>query len=270
MVLEPVVISAIVAASRFVLVGDAHQLSPLVQNRKCSDEGMSVSLFERLQVHKEAMHSLECQYRMNSPIASLSSSLFYENRLRCANDNVANACLSNSADFMPLPSRDESWRIIESGELDDAVVFVDTCAKTRKEFAASSSDNRLIQNFGEARLVRDIVLRFIENGVRAEDIGVMCVYRKQVDVIKSILGDDIKIEVNSVDQFQGRDKRVIVWSLVWTEDSGRKCDLLRDRRRVNVALTRAKHKLIAVGCAESMRTIDIMSRVIDSVKVVKL
>ncbi|XGW04625.1 hypothetical protein V3C99_015650 [Haemonchus contortus] len=270
MVLEPVVISAIVAASRFVLVGDAHQLSPLVQSRKCSDEGMSVSLFERLQVHKEAMHSLECQYRMNSSIAKLSSSLFYENRLRCANDNVANACLSNSADFMPLPSRDESWRIIESGELDDAVVFVNTRAKTMKDFAASSSDNRLIQNFGEARLVRDIVLRFIENSIRAEDIGVMCVYRKQVDVIKSVLGDDIKIEVNSVDQFQGRDKRVIVWSLVWTEDSGRKCDLLRDRRRVNVALTRAKHKLIVVGCAESMRTIDIMSRVIDSVKVVKL
>ncbi|VDO06540.1 unnamed protein product [Haemonchus placei] len=46
--------------------------------------------------------------------------------------------------------------------------------------------------------------------------------------------------------------------------------MLRDRRRVNVALTRAKHKLIVVGCAESMRTIDIMSRVIDSVKVVKL
>uniref|UniRef100_A0A0N4W8P0 AAA_12 domain-containing protein n=1 Tax=Haemonchus placei TaxID=6290 RepID=A0A0N4W8P0_HAEPC len=97
--------------------------------------------------------------------------------------------LSHSADFKPLPNRDEPWRIIESGELDDAVVFVDTCAKT--------------------------------NGIRAEDIGVMCVYRKQVDVIRSVLGDDIKIEVNSVDQFQGRDKRVIVWSLVWTEDSGR-------------------------------------------------
>ncbi|KAK5966330.1 hypothetical protein GCK32_007846 [Trichostrongylus colubriformis] len=99
MVLEPVILSAIAAGSRFVLVGDAHQLSPLVQNRKCSEEGMSVSLFERLQVHTEAKHSLESQYRMNSTIAKLSSNLFYENRLRCANEDVARACLSSSANF---------------------------------------------------------------------------------------------------------------------------------------------------------------------------
>ncbi|KAK6043942.1 hypothetical protein COOONC_18553 [Cooperia oncophora] len=221
MVLEPVVISAIAAASRFVLVGDAHQLSPLVQNRKCSEEGMSVSLFERLQVHKTAMHSLEAQYRMNSTIAKLSSSLFYENRLRCANEDVARACLANLAGYKSSSSGDGPWKIIESGQLHDALVFVDTCAGTTSEFAAVCSDTGLIHNNGEARLVRDIVLRFLENGVRASAIGVMCVYRKQVEVIKTALGNEMDIEVNSVDQFQGRDKSVIVWSLVWTQDSGR-------------------------------------------------
>ncbi|KAK5967983.1 hypothetical protein GCK32_006909 [Trichostrongylus colubriformis] len=98
----------------------------------------------------------------------------------------------------------------------------------------------------------------------------MCVYRKQVEVIKTILGEHMNIEVNTVDQFQGRDKSVIVWSLVWTQDSGTRCELLRDQRRINVGLTRAKHKLILVGCAESMRAINIMSRVVDGVKVVKL
>ncbi|VDK45662.1 unnamed protein product [Cylicostephanus goldi] len=65
MVLEPVLLSSLAVASRFILVGDAHQLAPIVQNSKCAEEGMAVSLFERLQIHKNALHSLVSQYRMN-------------------------------------------------------------------------------------------------------------------------------------------------------------------------------------------------------------
>ncbi|RCN33597.1 DNA replication factor Dna2 [Ancylostoma caninum] len=262
-VLEPVLLSALAAARRFVLVGDAHQLTPLVQNRKCAEEGMSVSLFERLQVHSGVLHSLVSQYRMNSVIAKLSSHLFYEDRLVCGSSSVAEACLSNS-EFFKESSAEDPWKVIESGLLQDSVVFVDTRAREQADFAMINDGGGMVHNMGEARLVCDVVKRFLKNGVSPSDIGVMCVYRKQVDVIKSFLGPEISIEVNSVDQYQGRDKSVMIWSLVWTDTSGRRCELLRDRRRVNVALTRAKHKLILIGCAESMRSMDIMKRVVDS------
>ncbi|EPB72385.1 DNA replication factor Dna2 [Ancylostoma ceylanicum] len=269
MVLEPVLLSALAAASRFVLVGDAHQLTPLVQNRKCAEEGMSVSLFERLQVHSGALHSLVSQYRMNSVIGKLSSHLFYEDRLVCGNNSVAEACLANSGCFKESTVEEDPWKVIESGLLRDSVVFVDTRAREQADFAMINDGGGMVHNMGEARLVRDVVERFLKNGVSPSDIGVMCVYRKQVDVIKSILDPGLGIEVNSVDQYQGRDKSVVIWSLVWTDTTGRRCELLRDRRRVNVALTRAKHKLILIGCAESMRSMDIMKRVVDSTKVVE-
>ncbi|EYB84961.1 hypothetical protein Y032_0306g1976 [Ancylostoma ceylanicum] len=270
MVLEPVLLSALAAASRFVLVGDAHQLTPLVQNRKCAEEGMSVSLFERLQVHSGALHSLVSQYRMNSVIGKLSSHLFYEDRLVCGNNSVAEACLANSGCFKESTVEEDPWKVIESGLLRDSVVFVDTRAREQADFAMINDGGGMVHNMGEARLVRDVVERFLKNGVSPSDIGVMCVYRKQVDVIKSILDPGLGIEVNSVDQYQGRDKSVVIWSLVWTDTTGRRCELLRDRRRVNVALTRAKHKLILIGCAESMRSMDIMKRVVDSTKVVEV
>ncbi|KAK6024651.1 hypothetical protein OSTOST_09536, partial [Ostertagia ostertagi] len=87
MVLEPVPLSAEAAASRFVLVGDAHQLSPLVQNRKCST------------------------------IAKLSSNLFYGSRLVCANEKVAQACLAKSADFK-TSSRDGVLQAYHSNHSD--------------------------------------------------------------------------------------------------------------------------------------------------------
>ncbi|KIH58248.1 hypothetical protein ANCDUO_11548 [Ancylostoma duodenale] len=269
MVLEPVLLPALAAASRFVLVGDAHQLTPLVQNRKCAEEGMSVSLFERLQVHSGVLHSLVSQYRMNSVIAKLSSHLFYEDRLVCGNSSVAEACLSNLGCVKTSSVEEDPWKIIESGLLQDSVVFVDTRAREQADFAMINDGGGMVHNMGEARLVCDVVKRFLKNGISPNDIGVMCVYRKQVDVIKSALGTELGIEVNSVDQYQGRDKSVVIWSLVWTDTSGKRCELLRDRRRINVALTRAKHKLILIGCAESMRSMDIMKRVVDSTIVVE-
>lgn len=61
------------------------------------------------------------------------------------------------------------------------------------------------------------------------------------------------LKVNTVDQYQGRDKRIVIVSLVWTKlDGVRRSELLSDARRINVAITRAKHKLILVGCRQSM------------------
>ncbi|KJH45955.1 DNA replication factor Dna2 [Dictyocaulus viviparus] len=267
-VLEPVTFSALNTSNRFVLVGDAHQLSPLVQNKKCAKEGMSVSLFERLQVHKNVLHSLTLQYRMNRTIAKLSSDLFYESRLLCGTRKVAEACLLDFQGFK-ASSSEGAWKVIESGHLDDAVVFVDTSALDGLKLPVWNNGVGSMENIVEARLVCDIVSRFLAIGVSSSDIGIMSVYRKQVDLIKSLIDSTKEIEVNSVDQFQGRDKSVIVWSLVWISSCGKRCELLHDKRRINVALTRAKHKLVLVGCAESMKSIDIMKQVVNNIIVVK-
>ncbi|ETN76998.1 hypothetical protein NECAME_00524 [Necator americanus] len=171
-------------------------------------------------------------------ISKLSSHLFYADRLVCGNNSVANACLSDSKNYKVSAVREGSWKLIESGSLEYSTVFMDTKAVTESCFAMTNDGAGMVYNSGEAKLVHDVVARFLE--------------------------------VSSVDQYQGRDKSVIIWSLVWTNTSGRRCELLQDRRRVNVALTRAKHKLVLVGCAQSMRSIDVMKKVVESMVVVEL
>ncbi|KAJ1358151.1 hypothetical protein KIN20_016475 [Parelaphostrongylus tenuis] len=263
MVLEPVVLAALNACKHFVLVGDAHQLAPLVQSKKCAEEGI-----------------------MNSTIVKLSSRLFYEDRLVCGNERVAKTCLMDLEGFK-ASSSEGGWKVVESGHLEDSVVLLILAQEMIRhslqqtmvsdQFIAvrlllsdvcDSSDEDVEMSTLEVSYI--ILIGFVQNGIHPLEIGVMCVYRKQVDLIKSLLTSEKDVEINSVDQFQGRDKSVIIWSLVWTSSCGKRCDLLQDQRRVNVALTRARHKLVLVGCAESMRSIDIMKRVVDSVVVLKL
>ncbi|VDM56466.1 unnamed protein product [Angiostrongylus costaricensis] len=159
-VLEPVALAALYTCRHFVLVGDANQLAPLVQNKKCAEEGMSVSLFERLQVQKNVLHSLTSQYRMNSTIVKLSSHIFYQDRLVCGSEEVAKACLMALEGFR-VSTSEGAWKLIESGHLEDSVVFIDTCAPTEPTFSATNNGPGSLQNFGEARLACEVVSRFI-------------------------------------------------------------------------------------------------------------
>jgi DNA replication ATP-dependent helicase Dna2 len=90
--------------------------------------------------------------------------------------------------------------------------------------------------------------------VKGESIGVIAPYRGQVEVLKKFLGHVSSVEVNTVDQYQGRDKEIIIYSCtqsVRTEPDSQKSqsdvEILDDRRRLTVAITRAKHKLIIIG-----------------------
>ncbi|CAI5441193.1 unnamed protein product [Caenorhabditis angaria] len=84
----------------------------------------------------------------------------------------------------------------------------------------------------------------------------MTAYRRQVDYIQQHY--NLSIEVNTIDSYQGREKRVIIWTITWTNNSSKKSELLRDERRVNVALTRGKQKLIIIGCRKSCDEIPIL------------
>uniref|UniRef100_A0A8C7ML87 DNA replication ATP-dependent helicase/nuclease DNA2 n=1 Tax=Oncorhynchus kisutch TaxID=8019 RepID=A0A8C7ML87_ONCKI len=121
--------------------------------------------------------------------------------------------------------------------------------------ALETVDQRGISNQTEAALVHGIVSLLLKAGCRASDIGVIAPYRQQLKVISCLLAGPAfsTVEVNTVDKYQGRDKSVIIVSFVRSHPEGNLGELLKDWRRLNVAITRAKHKLLMVGSAPTLR-----------------
>lgn len=286
LVLESSLIGPLLSSDRFVLVGDAKQLKPLVQSKQASEEGMSTSLFERLISAHSSKHAvtLDKQFRMNRVVSSVASSLFYEGRLVCANDTVAEACLNSvhegyegrSAEREEgLPS---ALRVAVDGSIDNSAVFIDVSSGNEEgdemeDFPSSTTvslSSGGIVNEREVQVVKRLIEEFTARGLPVSSIGVAAPYRKQVDLLRRSVPTGI--EVNTVDQWQGRDAEVVICSLAWTIAHGRKrSDLLSDEKRINVALTRAKHKMIFIGCVRSMRErCPIVASVIDRVKVERL
>uniref|UniRef100_A0A914UN63 DNA replication ATP-dependent helicase/nuclease n=1 Tax=Plectus sambesii TaxID=2011161 RepID=A0A914UN63_9BILA len=255
--LQSACLGPLLVADRFVLVGDPKQLRPIVQCRTARQEGMGDTLFEQLEERNEsAVVCLRHQYRMNSEIARLSSELFYNGELQCATDSIASSTLTFAGTKSP-PTDSPLWiRAALKTVLESSVLFVDTRSTDadRLDYRASNDGPGLTCNRGEAAAVLRLCDALIQAGVKASDVGVICIYRHQTNVIRKALCLT-DIEVNTADQYQGRDKAVIIVSLVWTapiDDENKKSDLLIDERRVNVALTRAKQKLILLGCRHSV------------------
>ncbi|VUZ57483.1 unnamed protein product, partial [Hymenolepis diminuta] len=263
-------------SSQFVLVGDDNQLPPLVQSNVARDGGFGTSLFthlyrivqchENTQVPDEAdslgscLVQLKAQYRMNSRILRLANTLFYNNAMECASDEVANRTLK--LEHFIGETTDWLNRVL-SPKMEDSVIFLDTQSICKQHGVNS--------NPVEINIAHKLVSAFIKRGISIDDIGVIAPYRIQVDALRERLCSDKRIEtnliysstvveVNTADQFQGRDKSLVIVSFVdCLRHSGRQSDTDTDRKRswslfndgprLNVALTRAKHKLILIGCA---------------------
>uniref|UniRef100_A0A6Q2X5L2 DNA replication ATP-dependent helicase/nuclease DNA2 n=1 Tax=Esox lucius TaxID=8010 RepID=A0A6Q2X5L2_ESOLU len=120
--------------------------------------------------------------------------------------------------------------------------------------ALETVDKGGVSNRTEAALVHGIVSLLLKAGCRASDIGVIAPYRQQLKAISGLLVGPAYsgVEVNTVDKYQGRDKCVIVVSFVRSNPEGNLGELLKDWRRLNVAITRAKHKLLMVGSAPTL------------------
>ncbi|XP_042212510.1 DNA replication ATP-dependent helicase/nuclease dna2-like, partial [Homarus americanus] len=146
-----------------------------------------------------------------------------------------------------------SWlqNIVEPS-LERSVIFLDTC-----KAATEAHDNANVVNSRETQVVVTLVQAFIQAGLSVDAVGVITPFRAQVKQIRDHILKDVtmgqRVEVNTVDQYQGRDKDVIVYSCVRSGvthcDVG---DILQDERRLNVAVTRAKYKLIMVGDAATL------------------
>lgn len=253
---QPICLGPLFFSQRFVLVGDHQQLPPLVLNREARALGMSESLFKRLEQNKNAVVQLTVQYRMNSKIMSLSNKLTYDGKLECGSDKVANAVvnlpnlkdvkleLEFYADYSENP-----W-MIGAFEPNNPVCFLNT----DKVPAPEQVEKGGVSNITEAKLIVFLTSVFIKAGCKPSDIGIIAPYRQQLKIINDLLfHSSIRmVEVNTVDKYQGRDKSIILVSFVRSNKDGPIGELLKDWRRLNVAITRAKHKLILLGCVPSL------------------
>jgi superfamily I DNA and/or RNA helicase len=180
---------------------------------------------------------LNTQYRMNKEIMGFSSKAFYGDKL-IANSSVSNALLKS------LPG------VIENDLTNCPVHFIDTAGASYDEEVEKSSNSHF--NSMEADLVVNKVLALIGAGLSKEQIAVITPYSAQVRLLREKLVDT-KIEIDSVDGFQGREKEAVIVSMVRSNRDG-DVGFLADTRRMNVALTRARRKLIVIGDSATIST----------------
>ncbi|XP_044269460.1 DNA replication ATP-dependent helicase/nuclease DNA2 isoform X2 [Tribolium madens] len=245
-VLQTSVIKPLFAAKTFILIGDPHQLAPLVRQRDALEAGMSESLFERLE-ESEGTIALNLNYRMNKTITDLANTLTYQGQLQTANEEVANRVLKlPHFEVVRNEYKEQSW-VLEALDvsLEAAVQFIDTGP------VSELTNHDTCVNVCEIAIVVTLVKALIQGGVASGDIGVIATYRAQVSQIGDLL-EKYQVDVSTVDQFQGRDKSVIIYSCTKATNARistnpLKYELLEDKRRLTVAVTRAKRKLLIVG-----------------------
>lgn len=134
------------------------------------------------------------------------------------------------------------------------VVFLDTDGVPAPE----TRSEHLVSNETEALLVYQLAFVLLKGGLQPASLGIISPYRHQLKLISQVFhrntnGKQNEIEINTVDKYQGRDKSCIIVSLVRCNENCNVGDLLRDWRRVNVAVTRAKRKLILIGSLSTLK-----------------
>lgn len=229
---EPGCWPVLLRAERIVLAGDHCQLPPTVLSDKAAREGFSVSMMERLvnRFGKQVTRRLAVQYRMNEQIMNFSSSQFYEGELQA----------DASVKYHQVKDLAYVGAIAESEPI---ATFIDTAGASWDEELEPDGESKY--NVHEGKLVVEQVERLLAMGLRADDIAVISPYSAQVRWIREKL-QSTRVEVDSVDGFQGREKEAVLISLVRSNATG-EIGFLADTRRMNVALTRAKRRLIVIG-----------------------
>jgi superfamily I DNA and/or RNA helicase len=233
---------------RVVLAGDPCQLPPTVVSQEAAQRGFGVSLLERLvgRFGDRATRRLTVQYRMHEQIMAFSSGEFYGGELQ-AHDTVRKHRLSQ------LPG-------VRVGALTETPVeFIDTAGAGYEEELEPDGESR--RNPQEAALVARKVRALLEAGVAASDVAVIAPYAAQVRRLRELL-PVAGLEIDSVDGFQGREKEAVVLSLVRSNNEG-EIGFLGDVRRTNVALTRARRKLLVVGDSATLSVLPFYQRLFE-------
>jgi predicted DNA helicase len=229
---EPACWISILRAGRVILAGDHCQLPPTVISQAAARQGLATSLMERLieEIGIGISHRLSIQYRMHSAIMGFSSDEFYDSSLIAA-PLVACHLLET------LPG------VASTPHTTTPLEFIDTAGASYDEEVEPDGESRF--NSAEADLVVRRVQSLLDAGLEATNIAVIAPYAAQVRLLRERLPID-NLEIDTVDGFQGREKEAVIITLVRSNTQG-EIGFLADTRRMNVALTRARRKLIVIG-----------------------
>ena len=259
-------------ASRVILAGDHCQLPPTVKSIAALRAGLGKTLMERIAENKpEVVTLLKIQYRMNDEIMRFSSDWFYGGKVESAPQIKYRSVLDYDHPITWIDTSNEENQItIEGGDApeDSASVSSPESAANQnsdlnfKEQFVGESFGRI--NKAEAELtlltLAEYFTKLSKRRVLEEriDVGIISPYRAQVQYLKKLIKkyEFFKpyrrlISVNTVDGFQGQERDVILISLVRSNDEGQ-IGFLKDLRRMNVAMTRARMKLIILGNKDTM------------------
>ncbi|XP_073150723.1 uncharacterized protein [Henckelia pumila] len=231
---------ALLKGPRCILAGDHLQLPPTIQSVEAEKKGLGRTLFERLAdlYGDDIMSMLTVQYRMHELIMNWSSEELYSSKVK-AHPSVAAHTLYELADVKKSSSTEPTLLLIDIAGCD-------------MEEKKDEEDSTL--NEGEAAVAIAHARRLVESGVQAADVGIITPYAAQVVLLKMLRGNENKLkdmEVSTVDGFQGREKEAIIISMV-RSNSKKEVGFLSDRRRMNVAVTRARRQCCIICDTETV------------------
>lgn len=226
---------------RVILAGDHQQLPPTIKSPEAMRAGLGRTLMEQVAQRKpEVVRLLRVQYRMNEALMRFSSEWFYHGLLEAAPEVRHRSLLD---------------------DVDDPLVWIDTPTEAAEQFVGSSY-GRI--NKTEASLTLQALHHYVErigcHRLIAErvDFAIISPYRAQVQYLRNLVRHDEmlrplrkQITVNTVDAFQGQERDVVMVSLVRSNEQGQ-IGFLSDLRRMNVAITRARFKLIILGSKDTL------------------
>ena len=231
--------------SRVILAGDHCQLPPTVKSIAALKAGLGKTLMERIvEMKPEVVTLLKMQYRMNDDIMRFSSNYFYNGQVESA-PNVKYRGILDLDVAMEWVNPSENSESLESSEESFKETFIGESFGRINKDEAELTLNTLQQYFeriGKQRLLDERI-----------DVGIISPYRAQVQYLRRLLMKREffkpfrrQISINTVDGFQGQERDIIVLSMVRSNDDGQ-IGFLRDLRRMNVAITRARMKVIILG-----------------------
>lgn len=259
-------------ASRVILAGDHCQLPPTVKSIAALRAGLGKTLMERIAENKpEVVTLLKIQYRMNDEIMRFSSDWFYEGKVESAPQIKYRSVLDYDHPITWIDTSNEENQITIEGEdaPEDSASASSAASAANQNSDLNFKEQFVGESFGrinkaEAELtlltLAEYFTKISKRRVLEEriDVGIISPYRAQVQYLKKLIKkyEFFKpyrrlISVNTVDGFQGQERDVILISLVRSNDEGQ-IGFLKDLRRMNVAMTRARMKLIILGNKDTM------------------
>lgn len=210
--LEPLAWVIIPLAEKLVLAGDHYQLPPTILSQEAQQLGYQRSILEVAVTSGQPAHLLDLQYRMRPAIAGFSNSYFYQLRLRTAEHLVDD---------------------------DIHLTFIDTAGAGYTE--TPGADGVSLQNSDELQLIEKLI--YLEN-LPPDQTALISPYAGQVALAKETISS--RLRISTIDSFQGQEYPIVIISLVRSNEDGG-IGFLKDYRRMNVAMTRAKDRLYVVG-----------------------